>query len=188
VKSESWNIVSGEYVGRPDRSSYSRILHVDGHQLLTVDVIRDHPVVSGAVRWLSRGTGLRMSRWISKTGETWRGEDIYVDVGKIEYRHPVLRYADLYVDLLVWDRARLKLIDVDEFLAAFQCGSVSITDAAFAIRSTVRAVTELTELRYSITAWWKALSLSPPSPHLISAAERICNGHAGDSKQAAARS
>jgi uncharacterized protein len=110
-----------------------------------------HPDIAYMRTWLLPGHGLRVSRWIAHPGRDL-GHDVYIDIVEVE-AGPVWRTTDLYLDVLVHDRARLRVEDTDEALAAQAAGFLDRVTVQRAFERTFAVVEGITAAGYDVEAW-----------------------------------
>jgi uncharacterized protein len=118
--------------------------------------LQDHPDIAYFRSWLLPEHGLRLGRWVPHPGREL-DYDVYIDVVDIETvdteRGPLWRSVDLYLDLLVRDGRDVRVLDVDEVLAAHVAGLLDEPTARRAFERTFTAVEGLARAGYEVERW-----------------------------------
>lgn len=114
-----------------------------------------HPDIAYFRSWLLPGPGLKIGRWDAHPGQKL-DHDVYIDVVDVDVvaePGPVWRTVDLYLDVLVRDRADLRVLDTDEVLAARAAGLIDDATAQRAFERTFAAVDGIAAAGYDVEAW-----------------------------------
>ncbi|NKX91102.1 DUF402 domain-containing protein [Nocardia coubleae] len=120
----------------------------------------DHASFHYLESWLLPSLSLRASKlWYNPGIEQW--QDVYVDVGVFTRDSPTLwRSVDHYLDLLVRTGRDVRLVDIDELLAAQTDGLLDAEQAQAAIEHAVAAVDGIAAHGYSLEAWLATLGMT----------------------------
>lgn len=110
-----------------------------------------HPDIAYFRTWLLPDHGLRVSRWKAHPGMRL-DHDVYIDIVDIE-PGPVWRTVDLYLDILVHDREKLRVLDTDELLEAHTAGHLDRVTVQRAFERTFSAVDGIAAAGYDVEAW-----------------------------------
>ena len=94
--------------------------------------------------------------------------DYYVDIARVSERgeHWVVR--DLYLDVLVFEGERAKILDTDEYLAAVQEGHLDAKEAAYALTAAHQLLNGLAKHAYSLEVYLQAEGVTLAWPKLKS--------------------
>ncbi|MFC4373142.1 DUF402 domain-containing protein [Nocardia halotolerans] len=119
----------------------------------------DHPTFHYLESWLLPDLSLRASKlWYNPGIEQY--QDIYVDVGSFTRQSETLwRSVDHYLDLLVQTGREVRLVDVDELLAAHADGLLDAADAQSAVEHAVRAIDGMAAHGHSLEPWLATLGV-----------------------------
>jgi predicted RNA-binding protein associated with RNAse of E/G family len=110
-----------------------------------------HPNIAYFRSWLLPEHGMRVGRWMAHPGQRL-DHDVYIDIVDVE-PGPVWRTVDLYLDVLVHDRAGLRVLDTDELLEARLAGLVDDAAVLRAFERTFRAVEGIAAAGYEVETW-----------------------------------
>lgn len=110
--------------------------------------------------WVLPELSLRATKFQYNPGiEIW--QDIYVDLGAFTRESPTLwRSIDHYLDLLVRTGRDVRLVDVDELLAANADGLLDAADCRSAIEHATAAVDGIAAHGYSLENWLTTLGMN----------------------------
>lgn len=82
--------------------------------------------------------------------------DYYVDIVSVPERGDLWTVRDFYLDVLVYDGERVKILDTDEYLAAIQAEHLTADEAVHALTRTHAFVNGLAQHRYTLDAYLQA--------------------------------
>lgn len=82
--------------------------------------------------------------------------DYYLDIVRVSEQGERWTVRDLYLDVLVFDGERAKILDTDEYLAAIQEGHLSAEEAAYALEAAHMLVNSLAQHGYNLEAYLQA--------------------------------
>ena len=82
--------------------------------------------------------------------------DYYVDVVRVVEQGERWVVRDLYLDVLVFEGERAKIIDTDEYLAAIEEGHLNVEEAAFALITAHALLNGLAKHKYNLAAYLQA--------------------------------
>lgn len=82
--------------------------------------------------------------------------DYYVDIISVPEQGDCWTVRDLYLDVLVYDGERVKILDTDEYLAAVQEGHLTADEAAHALTALHAFVNGLARHGYNLSAYLQA--------------------------------
>ncbi|WP_233160531.1 DUF402 domain-containing protein [Actinophytocola xanthii] len=118
--------------------------------------LADHPDIAYFRSWLLPEHGLRLGRWTPHPGKEL-GYDVYIDIVDIEVvdtsAGAVWRTVDLYLDLLVRDGRDVRVLDIDEVLAAHVAGLLDAPTAHRAFERTFAAVAGIAGAGHVVESW-----------------------------------
>ncbi|MFD4441833.1 DUF402 domain-containing protein [Nocardia sp. NPDC058519] len=132
----------------------------------------DHAHFHYLESWVLPELSLRASKLHYNPGvDQW--QDIYVDVGEFTRESPTLwRSIDHYLDLLVRTRRDVRLVDIDELLAAYADGLLDAQQCQAAIQHATAAIDGIAAHGYSLENWLSTFGMTltwrrndePPEP------------------------
>lgn len=102
--------------------------------------------------WLLPDLGLCVTDWTWNPGHE-RDQDFYLDVCEIVHDGGRWRLTDHYLDIVVQQRRRSWVIDVDEFVAAVALGMLDPAAAEVAMHRTHQAVAGLAAHGHDLDSW-----------------------------------
>ncbi|MFC6014444.1 DUF402 domain-containing protein [Nocardia lasii] len=119
----------------------------------------DHASFHYLESWLLPELSLRASKLHYNPGvEKW--QDVYIDVGAFTRETPTRWLGvDHYLDLLVRTARDVRLVDVDELLAAHSTGLLDAAQCQSAIENATAAVDGIAAHGYSLEAWLSTLGM-----------------------------
>ena len=88
--------------------------------------------------------------------------DTYIDIVRVNETGERWVVTDLYLDVLVYERRKLEVIDTDEYLEAVAEGKLESPDAEHALTVTHSLVNSLARHGYSLSAYLEHQGLSLP--------------------------
>ncbi|QRP48900.1 DUF402 domain-containing protein [Amycolatopsis sp. FDAARGOS 1241] len=102
--------------------------------------------------WLLPDLGLRITDFWFTPGHE-RDQDFYLDVVRVRREGSRWFATDLYLDLVLKDKFSVRLIDIDELLAAVAAGLLPPAEGTYALETAYATVDGLSAHGYDLTAW-----------------------------------
>ncbi|MFD3704844.1 DUF402 domain-containing protein [Nocardia sp. NPDC058658] len=120
----------------------------------------DHVSFHYLESWILPELSLRASKLHYNPGiEKW--QDVYVDVGAFTWESPTLiKGVDHYLDLLVRTGRDVRLVDVDELMAAHSAGLLDSAHCQTAIENATVAVDGIAANGYNFEDWLATLGMT----------------------------
>lgn len=112
-----------------------------------------HPKIGYRESHVLPGLGLEISRFGYRNQAEWEGFDYYVDIISVPEQGERWTVRDLYLDVLVFEGERAKILDTDEYLAALQEGHLGADEAAYALETAHALLNNLATFGYSLEAY-----------------------------------
>lgn len=108
--------------------------------------------------WLLPELDIQVTDWHFRAGHE-RDQDFYIDIATIYPGDTTWRLTDLYIDVVLRTGRELRVLDLDELLAATGAGLVDMRTALSAVGTSHRTVEQLAAHGYDLGAWMADLGI-----------------------------
>ncbi len=130
---------------------------VTSHTLSYLVKLNDHPEVSGVRGQVLPDLGIHVARFdYLEPKPPHANFDYYVDIVRVTEQGERWVVRDLYLDVLVYERKRVEILDADEYLEAVQEGHLSVEEAAYALDAAHKLLNGLARHGYSLEMYLQA--------------------------------
>lgn len=114
----------------------------------------DHPEVSAIRGQVLLGLGIQVVRFEYREPKRPHANfDYYVDVVRVVEQGKRWVVRDLYLDVLVFEGMRAKILDTDEYLTATREGHLDAEEAVYALETAHRLLNGLAQHGYSLESY-----------------------------------
>lgn len=113
----------------------------------------EHPRLAAIEAYVLPDLGIRVSRFKHRCERLPDDYDYYIDIVSVVEKGDLWRVRDLYLDILVFDGYRVKILDTDEYLAALQEGHLTAAEVAHALTALHAFVNGLAQHEYNLDAY-----------------------------------